>query len=269
MKTDKRFYAMIFTVVFLAAWELITRLNDVEPWLLPSPSRIISALWQAFPLLLDHSRYTLLAALSGFVVAIIIAVLLSVMMELSDPLKHGLYPMLIVSQTIPIIALAPLFIIWFGYQLLPKVVVVALVCFFPVVISLVDGMGNADTAQVNLLRVMGATSWKIVWKVRWPSALPQFFSGLKVAATYSIMGAVIGEWLGGSKGLGVYMTRAHKSFMADRVFAAVLIVSALSILLVFAVSAAGRIAMPWKYRASEEGDDGNRAVRSIISKEAS
>jgi ABC-type nitrate/sulfonate/bicarbonate transport system permease component len=258
MKAEKWGYSLFFVAVFLSGWELITRLRAIEPWLLPSPLRIVSALLEAFPLLMDHTRFTLLAALSGFACAIIIAVVLSIVMELSPPVKQGLYPLLIVSQTVPIIALAPLFIIWFGYQLLPKVVVVALVCFFPVVISLIDGMGNADPALINLLRVMGASPWKVLWKVRWPSALPHFFSGLKVAATYSIMGAVIGEWLGGSKGLGVFMTRAHKSFMVDRVFAAILIVSALSIALFLVVVVAARVAMPWKYRGTpENGGSGN------------
>jgi ABC-type nitrate/sulfonate/bicarbonate transport system permease component len=247
-------YPLLFFALFLAAWELLTRLLGTEPWLLPSPLRILAALGDAFPLLMEHTRFTLLAALAGFACAVILAVVLALLMELSEPLKQGLYPLLIVTQTIPIIALAPLFIIWFGYQLMPKVVVVALVCFFPVVISLVDGMGHADAALISLLRVMGASPWQIIRKVRWPAALPHFFSGLKVAATYSIMGAVIGEWLGGSKGLGVFMTRAHKSFMADRVFAAILIVSALSVFLVFLVSAAAHLLMPWNRRGIETDD---------------
>ncbi len=242
-------YSLLFVLVFLAGWEWIVRYKAIEPWLVPSPLRIIGALAEAFPLLMDHTRFTLLAAVAGFAAAIAIAVILSIVMDLSPLVKQGLYPLLIISQTVPIIALAPLFIIWFGYQLLPKVVVVALVCFFPVVIALTDGLNNTDINLVNLLRVMGASPWKILWKVRWPSALPNFFSGLKVAATYSIMGAVIGEWLGGSKGLGVFMTRAHKSFLADRVFAAILIVSILSIAIFLLVGVAARLAMPWKYKS--------------------
>jgi ABC-type nitrate/sulfonate/bicarbonate transport system permease component len=254
MKKNGRWgYPLLFVLVFLLFWEAAVRVKGTPPWLLPSPLRIVSALFEVLPLLLDHTRYTLAATLLGFVLAVTVAVALSVLMEICRPLRQGLYPLLVFSQTVPIIFVAPLFVIWFGYQLLPKVVVVALVCFFPVAVSLTDGLDNTDRALVNLLKTMGASPLTILRKARWPAALPHFFSGLRVAATYSVLGAVIGEWVGGSRGLGVFMTRSYKSFLADRVFAAIIIVSALSIALFGLVNVAARLSQPWKHRKGYEG----------------
>ena len=246
----KGFYALIFLLFFLAVWEVLTRLKEIEPWLLPSPLGIASALHGSFPLILFHARYTIAAALAGFLAAIIAAVLLALLMDLSPVIRHGLYPILIISQTVPIIFLAPLFFIWFGYGLLPKIAVTFLVCFFPVVIALADGLNGADQEMVNLLRVMGATPRQILWKVRWPMGLPGFFSGLKVAAAYSIMGAVIGEWIGAGQGLGVFMIRSTKSFKTDNVFAAIIVVAALSMIIFLAVEGAARVFMPWKHKGN-------------------
>ena len=241
-------YSVLFLLLFLVIWEVLTRLKEIEPWLLPSPLGIALALRESLPLLLFHARFTILAALTGFLAATLAAVLLALLMDLSPVVKHGLYPLLIISQTVPIIFLAPLFFIWFGYGLLPKMAVAFLVCFFPIVIALADGLGSADPEMTALLRVMGATPWKILWKVRWPMGLPGFFSGLKVAAAYSIMGAVIGEWIGAGQGLGVFMIRSTKSFMTGNVFAAIIVVAVLSMAVFLAVEAAARLFMPWRHK---------------------
>jgi ABC-type nitrate/sulfonate/bicarbonate transport system permease component len=145
-------------------------------------------------------------------------------------------------------AVAPLFIIWFGYGILPKIMVVALVCFFPITVSLVEGMEAADRDMIKLLEAMGASPWQVFKMVSFPGALPSFFSGLKISAAYSIMGAVIGEWLGASKGLGVYMTRSMKSFLTDRVFASIVVISILSLFLFGIIVLIARLLMPWYYR---------------------
>jgi len=240
---------LVFTCVI---WELLVRLLQVDKFILPSPGQIIQALVATYSLLWSHSLQTMGEALLGFAAAVAVGVVLGLLMGLAPLVKRAFYPLLIVSQTIPIIALAPLLIIWFGYETLPKVIVVALVCFFPVAVSLVEGLAAADPDMIKLLLAMGATPWQVMTKVRLPGALPAFFAGLKISATYSIMGAVIGEWLGASKGLGVYMTRSMHSFLTERVFAAIVIISLLSLFLFSVIEGLGRICMPWHYQKSKE-----------------
>lgn len=250
--TIKYRYPVLFITALLLAWEGVVRLGNIPRWLLPAPSDIMAEFPQMLPLLMEHGKYTLLAALVGFVLAIITALILAVLMDVSPALRQGIYPLLVISQTIPIISVAPLFIIWFGYGLLPKIVVVALVCFFPVVVSVSQGMQAADQDMVDLLKVMGASTWQIIKEVRLPAALPSFFAGLKIAGTYSIMGAVIGEWLGASKGLGIFMTRAMHSYQFERLFSAIVIVSLLSVLLFLLIEAASRVLMPWYHIKRKE-----------------
>ncbi len=244
-------YPLLFILGMLLVWQLFVTIARYPKYLLPAPSDIAAALPEMLPILFMHGRYTLLAALVGFLLAVVLALVLAVVMDLSPMLRQGIYPLLVISQTVPIIAVAPLFIIWFGYGLLPKVVVVALVCFFPVVVSLTQGMEAADHDMVNLVKVMGANTWQVITQVRLPAALPAFFAGLKIAATYSIMGAVIGEWLGSTRGLGVFMTRALHSFQMDRIFAAVLVIALLSVMLFIFIELLGRVVMPWYYKETK------------------
>jgi len=160
--------------------------------------------------------------------------------------KRLIYPLIVASQTIPIISVAPLFIIWFGYGMLPKIIVVFLVCFFPVTISLLGGLAAVDREYIELFRSMQAGRVDIFRMVKLPLALPAFFSGLKISTAYSVMGAVIGEWLGAKQGLGTYMTLSQRSFEVDRVFAAILAVTLLSAVLFAAVVLIERLVIPWK-----------------------
>jgi ABC-type nitrate/sulfonate/bicarbonate transport system permease component len=165
------------------------------------------------------------------------------------------YPLLVVSQTIPTIALAPLFAVWFGLGLLPKVIVVFLVCFFPIVVSLVDGLDSVDADLLNLFRTMGAKKVQIFRYLKMPASMVNFFSGLRIAATYSIMGAVIAEWLGGEKGIGIYMLRVKHSYALDKMFAAVLLIIILSLVLFKVISLLENAAMPW-YRLLKHNNSG-------------
>jgi ABC-type nitrate/sulfonate/bicarbonate transport system permease component len=160
--------------------------------------------------------------------------------------------LLVASQTIPIMALAPLLVIWFGYGLASKAAVVALVCFFPVAVATADGLRGADPDLLALLRSMGASRRQVLFKVRLPGALPGFFSGLKIAVTYSVIGAIIGEWVGAGRGLGVYMIRSANAFATAQVFAAIGVTSLVSVLLFLAVSALERLCLPWYYTAARE-----------------
>ncbi|KJS16610.1 MAG: ABC transporter permease [Peptococcaceae bacterium BRH_c4b] len=237
-----------FMLMFLAAWQGAVAFSGIQAWLLPSPAAVLETMWEMLPVLVMHSQSTLLAAVSGLLAAVLLAVLLSVIMDLSPWFKRGMYPLLVFSQTVPIISIAPLLLIWFGLGLFPKVVVVALVCFFPVAVSMVEGLESADPGMINMLRAMGSSRWGIIRIVRLPAALPSFFSGLKIAGTYAVMGAVIGEWLGASSGLGVYMTRASHSYQLDRVFAAIVVISLVSLMLFFTVTLLARLTMPWYYK---------------------
>jgi ABC-type nitrate/sulfonate/bicarbonate transport system permease component len=164
-------------------------------------------------------------------------------------MRRAIYPLLITSQTIPIIALAPLLLIWFGYNIGPKVLVVALYCFFPIAVACADGLAAAEPELIKLLRSMRATRWQILWLVRLPGAMPSFFSGLRIAATYSVTGAIFGEYVGAEKGLGIYMKLEANSFATIQVFAAILVTAVLSLLLFGLVSLIERIALPWYHGA--------------------
>ncbi len=201
--------------------------------------------------LATHAAQTLLEAVLGFLLAVVTGLVLALAVDLSSLLRRTIYPLLVISQTIPVIALAPLLVLWLGYDIMPKILVVALVCFFPIVVSTADGLRSADPDWIALLRSMGASRWQVLTKVSLPSALPSFFSGLKVGITYSVIGAVIGEWVGGSVGLAFFMRRAHSSFRYDREFAGIAVTALLSIALFGIVAGMERVALPW-YLARRE-----------------
>jgi ABC-type nitrate/sulfonate/bicarbonate transport system permease component len=232
-------------VVLLSIWEAISRFEVFPPFILPSPSSILVSLVTNFTSMQYDILITLYEALTGFIIAIILSVLIAVAMDSIIGFKKTIYPVLIISQTIPIIIIAPLFIIWFGYGYAPKIIIVTLICFFPITISLLQGLVAVDKEQIDLLKSMGAGKFQIYKFVKIPSAMPGFFSGLKIAATYSIMGATIGEWVGGKSGLGVYMIRAKQAFETDRVFAAIIVIVVLSILLLKIIEFAEKKNMPW------------------------
>jgi ABC-type nitrate/sulfonate/bicarbonate transport system permease component len=244
-KNKNRLYPIIFFITIILIWEIISQIGLLPPYILPAPSSIIISLVTNFIPISDDLIITLLEALIGFAIAIILSVIMAISMDSVIGFKKTIYPVLIISQTIPIIILAPLFIIWFGYGYTPKVIIVILICFFPITISLLQGLASVDRELIDLLRSMGASKFQIYRFVKIPSSMPSFFSGLKIAATYSIMGATIGEWVGGKAGLGVYMIRAKQSFATDRVFAAIIIIVVLSILLLKIIEFAENRYMPW------------------------
>ncbi|MBM3705736.1 MAG: ABC transporter permease, partial [Actinobacteria bacterium] len=213
-------YPVLFFIVLLLAWEGISRLQLLPPFILPAPVSIIVSLVTDIGYMAKHIGVTVYETAAGFLASVLLAVIVAVLMDALTAVKKTIFPLLVISQTIPIIILAPLFIIWFGYGYLPKIIIVILICFFPISISLQQGLASTDRELIDLLRSMGASRVQIYRFVKIPSAMPDFFSGLKIAATYSIMGATIGEWVGGKDGLGVYMIRAKQSFSTDKVFGA-------------------------------------------------
>lgn len=249
---ENKLAPVVLIVILISFWELATRGGAIREFILPPPSNILVTFVKTMPKMLDHIVITLYEALTGFFLAIFLALFIAVLMDSVEVIKKALYPILIVSQTVPIITIAPLFTLWFGFGYLPKIIVVILVCFFPIVVSLIVGLNSADKELINLVKSMGATKLQIYKIVKLPAALPHFFSGLKIAATYSVMGAVIGEWLGGKKGLGVYMERVRYSFAIDKVFATILIIIILSMVIFKAINILEKTMMPWQ---QEQGED--------------
>lgn len=244
---------LLLVALLFIVWQAATAIWRIHPWLLPSPMAVVRAAIEARAILVPHIAQTVLETLVGFGAALVVGLVLALAIDLSATLRRAIYPLLVTSQTIPIIAVAPLLVIWFGYGLLPKVIVVGLVCFFPIVVNAADGLRATDPDLIALLQSMGATRRQVFFKVRVPAALPALFTGVKIAVTYSVIGAIIGEWVGASRGLGVFMLRASNSFRTDWVFASIAIVSLLSLLLFLAVVVLERLALPWFYtRAREE-----------------
>ena len=227
-----------FLLLFLTlGWEAASHLLQIPVYILPAPSRIAVALWQwRAPLLLRHLPVTLWETVLGLALSVVLGVALAAVMHLSPLVNRAVYPLVVASQTIPTIAIAPVFLFWFGYSLSEKVAVVVLYSVFPLAVSTYDGLRSADADLLDWMRAAGASRWRTLRMVEAPAALPSFFTGLKVAATYSISGAVIGEWLGGDSGLGIFGRRAASTLKAPELFASVLLLALTGIVL-FQISA--------------------------------
>jgi ABC-type nitrate/sulfonate/bicarbonate transport system permease component len=248
---------MLLILFVLLAWQIIAVRSGLSAFVLPSPVEVIRAGWETRGLLGPAIKTTLIETAIGLSIAIGLGIVIAAAMDLSSFLHRALYPILVVSQTVQILAIAPLLIIWFGFGLLPKVIIVVLICFFPLTVSTADGLASADPDLLALLRAMGARRSQIWRIVRLPAALPSFFSGLRIAVTYSVVGATIGEWVGGSAGLGLYMLRSKNALATDQVFVAIVITSAISIGLFLLIYLLERLVLPWYFSAqrSEHWDD--------------
>lgn len=236
----------------LLIWQGVSMTGLIPGYMLPSPLQVVQAFIRDIPLLMEHARVTLLEAALGLVCGVSLGFLSAALMDAFEPVRKGLYPILVLTQTVPPVAIAPLLILWFSYGIAPKVVLVVLVSFFPIAIGLLEGFQSVDEDMLRLMRSMKANRWQIFWHVKLPNALGEFFSGLKIAVAYSVVGAVIAEWLGGFSGLGVYMTRVKKSYDYDKMFAVIFLVSAISLLLMAIVKAAQYYAMPWQHCREEQ-----------------
>lgn len=240
--------AVALTVALLVAWELIVRLGHVPEYLLPAPTQILADLKTDWVILWPAMLVTLKEVLIGFVIATVAGVGLAVVLHLYGPLRRALYPILIGSQTIPIVVLAPILVILLGYGILPKLVIVALICFFPIVVNGIDGLRAVDEDFIRMMYTLDATRWGIFRRVEFPGALPSFFSGMRIAATFAAIGAVFGEWSGSNAGLGYVMLEATPNLLTARIFAAILMLTVISLVLFGLVSLLERIAVPWAPR---------------------
>jgi ABC-type nitrate/sulfonate/bicarbonate transport system permease component len=240
------------TLVLAAAlgiWAWLSANSGLGAFILPSPSGVARAAWDTRHILLPALGATMTETLIGLSVSIVVAVLIAGAIDISPFMRRALYPILVASQTVQILAIAPLLIIWFGFGLTSKTMVVVLICFFPLALNTADGLASTDPDLVALFRAMAASRWQIWRLVRLPAALPSFFSGLRIAVTYSVVGATIAEWVGGTQGLGLYMLRSKNALATDQVFVAIAVTSAVSIGLFLLVYLIERASLPWYYSA--------------------
>jgi ABC-type nitrate/sulfonate/bicarbonate transport system permease component len=235
----------VVLLVLVGLWEAAVAVFDIAPYLLPAPTRVWEAFWDLVPDLGDDLLATLTTAVLGLLLALVVGVLLALAIATVPLVRRALYPLVVVSQSIPMIVLAPVLIAWWGFGQAPRVLVVALVAFFPIVVSAVEGLERADADRIELIRSMGGRRWAELRHVRLPGALPATLAGLQIAATYAMVAAVIAEWMGAQSGIGLLLTRSQASFRMDQVFVGVVIIAAVSVALFLATRGLSRLATPW------------------------
>ena len=238
--------AMIFVSLLLFLWQLgAMRANAA--YIIPTPVQILQRLWELRePLFTAHLPATMLCTGIGLAISIVLGVLLAVLMDAFPLAEKALYPIIIASQTIPTTALAPLFVLWFGYSIWSRVLVTVLITFFPITISVFDGFRAVPADMADLLRTFGADKWTVFRKLGLPAVLPYFFSAVKMAVPLSIIGAAIGEWLGAQSGLGYFSRRMMTQLDGPGVFAPIVLLSAVAMLLVGVVSLLEKRLLRWR-----------------------
>jgi len=232
-------------LALLGVWQVVVATGDVAPRLLPSPARVAQHAWTHRDALVAHAGATLTVTLVGFAVSVAVAWVLAVTLDRLPRLRTGVVPLLVASQTVPVLVVAPLLVLWFGFGLAPKVLVVTLVTFFPVALGLVEGFAAAGPGASALLATMGASRWQEFVHVRLPAAMPRFFTALRIGVTYAVVGAVVAEYAGAVQGLGTYMTMQRAAFRTDLVLGAVGACAALTLVLYALTCGVERVVVPW------------------------
>ena len=241
--------AALLVLALLAGWELYADLGGIDQFLLPAPSDVAASLWTDRGLLWDNFTVTAGEVLLGIAVSLVAGVLLAVAIHLSRTLRRATYPLLVASQTIPIVIVAPLLVAWLGYDLAPKLAIVGLICFFPVVVTTLDGLAGVDPDLRKLMRTLDASRLQTLRHVEAPAALPALLSGAKIAVTVAVIGAVLAEQAGSSDGLGHLILQSIPQFETARSWAAVVVLAAFAILLFGALALAERRLVPWAHRS--------------------
>ena len=244
--TTSKIWTITALALILIIWQIVSVAGLVPGYMLPAPTQVIKAFISEFPALMENSKVTLLEAAVGLLCGVAFGFIMAVLMDRFEKLYQAFYPLVVISQTIPTVAIAPLLVLWFGYEMLPKVILIVIATFFPITVGLLDGFRSADKDTINLLRSMGAGKIQIFRYIKLPGAMSHFFASLRISAAYSVVGAVISEWLGGFSGLGVYMTRVKKAFAFDKMFAVIFLISIISLLLMKLVDLTQKKCMPWE-----------------------
>jgi NitT/TauT family transport system permease protein/putative hydroxymethylpyrimidine transport system permease protein len=243
---------VLLVAALVGAWQVAATTGAIadalrlEDFLVPAPSEIASSLWENRELLADNAWVTLKEVLLGFGCALVAGLSFAVALHLSETLRRAAYPLLVASQTIPIVVIAPILVVWFGYGIGPKLGVVALICFFPITVNTLDGLRSVDPDAIKMMRTLDASRWQTFRRVEAPTALPYAFSGAKIAVAVAVIGAVFGEWAGSSSGLGHLMLQDNAQLETARLFAAVVVLSAMAIALFGLLALAERRIVTWR-----------------------
>ena len=241
-------------LIILLLWLVLSETGVVPAYMLPSPVDVLKAFAGDFTIILRHSAYTLTEAAAGLMMGVLLAFIMATLMDRFIVLDRACYPLMVITQTIPTIAIAPILVLWMGFGMAPKIALVVITTFFPIAVGLLDGYRSVDRDSINLMRSMGAGRVRIFTHLKFPAALPHFFSGLKISASYAVVGALVSEWLGGFNGLGVYMIRVKKAYAFDKMFAVILFIIIISLLLMLLVQCIRKASMPWEKALKEKNE---------------
>ncbi|RKD25131.1 nitrate ABC transporter permease [Ammoniphilus oxalaticus] len=238
-------------LIFIAIWEWAARFFNIETWILPAPSLIAMEMKEVLPTFLPHVYSTIELVLVGFSIGTTIGITSATLLHHFDRVRETIYPFLILSQNIPTVVLAPLLLIWFGLGATPKIIIISMTSFFPIAVATLSGLQQTDRELLHYMKMMGATRSQLFTKLEWPHALPSIFSGIKIAATYSVMTGVVAEWLGAQKGIGVFMTLASSSYRTPRVFVAIIFAMILSLAFFSLIVLIERLLIRWNREERE------------------
>jgi ABC-type nitrate/sulfonate/bicarbonate transport system permease component len=239
---------LVLVALVLIGWEAAVRLFNIQAYVLPAPTRIAQVLFaDGQRIILPQLGITLFEILAGFGLAIVVAFVLSVLIVYSNAFRRGVLPLIVASQTIPVIAIAPVLVIWFGYNSIPRIMITAIVAFFPMTVAVVTGLQAVDPLQLAFFKTLRASPIQTFFKLRFPIALPNIFAGLKVAATLAVVGATISEWVGASRGLGYLIAQDTQQLNTARVFASLVVLGLCGMALFGVVALVQRLSMPWAY----------------------
>jgi NitT/TauT family transport system permease protein len=246
-KALQRLLPVAFIIVLLVIWEIVARLGSVPEYILPAPTAIGARVVRSWGTLWDAALITTGEVLFGFVIGVVLGIALAIPIAYSRMVRNTLYPLIVASQAVPKIAIAPLLVLWLGFGVWPKIAVTALMVFFPVTVTAAEGFSSVDRNLLDLLRSVNATPAQIFFRIRFPHALPHIFSGLKVGITLAVVGAVVGEWVGADSGLGYLLTYANTLLDSTLLFAALFLLIVLGVILFVVVDVAERVLLPWHH----------------------
>ena len=251
-------YPLVLVGLMVAGWQIGVRMLELPHYILPAPSDVLEVLIEKRAVFIKHTGVTLAEVAGGGLLGITVGFTLGLALFFSPLMEKACYPLLITSQNVPVFAIAPLLVVWLGYGFISKVVMAAIIVFFPITLAVLDGLKRTDPDLIRLFRTMGASPWQILWKLRLPAALPAIFSGLKLSAIYSTIGAVIGEWVGAGAGLGYLMLSANAQLRIAEVFGAILCLTPIGLILLGVVSSLERLVTPWQYLTSKNTSTNHR-----------
>ena len=230
----------------VARWDVLADLLSIEPFLVPAPTEVAESLWEDRSLLAEDAWVTLREVVLGFLLALVAGVALAILIHLSETSRRALYPLLVASQTIPIVVLAPVLVVWFGFGIVPKLLIIALICFFPITVNAYDGLRSVDPELLKMMRTLGADRLQTLRRAELPWALPFIFSGAKIAVAVAVIGAVFGEWAGSDSGLGHLILVSSGELSTSLTFAAIAVLSAIAICLFGLLALLERRVVTWK-----------------------